>query len=489
MAPTLEESQPGQESRQFLALAKGFNALLEAAKQLTRQEQLLRSRLQSAHDEYLRFSSQLAETSTTQQAEAQELPSEQDAMGRQGENGGADTTEWVQGIEGAGYLSRLDAQAVMEASEIAKAVAERHCQQDESHKSSRCPFAKLDSGGPMEKDFTTVGTKGNLHCPFAKSNEHASAGGLATVNEESEKCGNDLDPIKAEFHPDAPPCVTGSTRSATSRCPIRYLNAHTPEEIAEFFQKHKHEIPRSHSICIQRYQKDPQNLRQLDEKYGDVVNMVKGLGVYHQPYLPSSPLPEEEQKHETEAAERVERWAEDVSNKSPNAGVPPSNIIEDDIEIRGNHFERSLRDVRVGESPSRPWGIHVPIAQETAQSVVASLPVPAAMSNWSEVKESVEPSHPIPTPLGNEGESPSGNGRCPFGHHAAKESESSQPVQPDQPFNEARPNITDTSHAGIPDSSPRSPQPRIVFNGPVIFGYSGESVALFLEKLGQLGKL
>lgn len=51
MSPALAQAQPGQDSTQLLALANGFNALLEAAKQLTRQEQFLRSRLQSAHDE------------------------------------------------------------------------------------------------------------------------------------------------------------------------------------------------------------------------------------------------------------------------------------------------------------------------------------------------------------------------------------------------------------------------------------------------------
>ncbi|WEW59876.1 hypothetical protein PRK78_005357 [Emydomyces testavorans] len=484
MSPAMMEAQPEQGSKQLLALANGFNALLEAAKQLTRQEQLLRSRLQSAHDEYLKLASQLAEASTAHQSEVPDSILKPDTD-YSSQNVAVDTTEWVRDIEKAGYITSLGAKTVMEASEMTKALMEKRCQPDEPNKSNACPFTKPCVATSMEKDFTTPGTKGTLRCPFVKPNGHESIGSRVAVNGELEKCGNDdLDPIKAEFHSDAPHCVASSTRSATARCPIRYLNDHSPEEIAEFFQKHKHKIPRSHSVCIQRYQKDPQNLRQLDEKYGDIVNMVQGLGVYHQPYLPSSP-PLDASKHpETHAAERVERWAEDVSNKSPNAdGPPPSGFVDDEAEARGNHFERSLRDVRVGESPSRPWGIHVPISQQPAQSVVASAPAPAPVSNWSNMKGSGAHSPLIPTPPGNEGGSQFVNGRCPFGYQSVKLEGSPNPVQPDRPFNEAR---TDNVQSR---SRSRSPQPRFVFNGPVIFGYSGDSVAKMLEKLGEFGKL
>ncbi|TPX22840.1 hypothetical protein DIZ76_014719 [Coccidioides immitis] len=486
------EVQPEQDSKQLLALAEGFNALLEAAKQLTRQEQLLRSRLESAHDEYLKLSSQLAEASTGQQTEASAGIPPQDITSHSNEKAAVDTGEWVRNIERAGYVNQFGAKAVIQASEIAGRVIKAHSHRDEPQRPNACPFSKSDVRMSMEKDFTTPGTKGNLRCPFAKPSDEASASGQVVVNGESERCGNDdLDPIKAELHPGVPPCAASSTRSVTARCPIRYLNAHSPEEIAEFFQKHKHEIPRSHSICIQRYQNDPQNLRRLDGKYGDIVSMVQGLGAYHQPYLPSSPPPDMEQNGETDATDRVEKWAEDVSSKSPSPGTPPFNAVADDdgdFEARGNHFERSLRDVRVGESPSRPWGIHVPISQEPAQSDVASLPAPVPASSWSNAKKSAERPQPTPTPLVDAMGSPSRNGRCPFSH-SAKQEATSNPMQPGQPLNEPRPDITQASDAAAPPPRPQSPQPRIVFNGPIIFGYSGESVALFLEKLGQFGKL
>lgn len=344
----------------------------------------------------------------------------------------------------------------------------------------------------MEKDFTTNGTKGNLHCPFATGNEQGSTSGRATIHGKSEKCGHDdLDPIKAEFHSDAPPCVAGSTRSAAGRCPIRYLDDHAPEEIAEFFQKHKHEIPRSHSICIQRYQKDPQNLRQIDEKYGDLVSMVKGLGAYHQPYLPSSPPPDAERKHETDAAERVEKWAEDVSNKSPNTDeVPHLDIVDEDTDARENHFDRSLRDVRVGESPSRPWGIHVPVTEQPPQSAILSPSAAPPVNNWPELKKSSSTSLSVFSLDDDDGKpNPPAKGRCPFGHSARIKPSTPRAAQSDRPLKEETSGLPSTPDVPLQCSRPHSPQTRIVFNGPVILGYSGESVAMFLDKLGQLGKL
>ncbi|KAK3060873.1 hypothetical protein LTR53_019968, partial [Teratosphaeriaceae sp. CCFEE 6253] len=29
-------------------------------------------------------------------------------------------------------------------------------------------------------------------------------------------------------------------------CPIRFMDQHSPEEVATYFEKHKHELPRSH---------------------------------------------------------------------------------------------------------------------------------------------------------------------------------------------------------------------------------------------------
>ena len=54
-------------------------------------------------------------------------------------------------------------------------------------------------------------------------------------------------------------------------CPIRFLDQHSPEEVATYFEKHKHELPRSHEVCVRRYQKNEEQIRKLDAKYGSPV--------------------------------------------------------------------------------------------------------------------------------------------------------------------------------------------------------------------------
>ena len=105
----------------------------------------------------------------------------------------------------------------------------------------------------MEKDFTTAnGPKGDLKCPFAA---------MAANRNDPQANGQDLrsqllaDPIVAEFHAhdlpamqaegtvaDSVPAsgsVTGSTAAAAiAKCPIRFLEHHSPEEVAEFFENH-----------------------------------------------------------------------------------------------------------------------------------------------------------------------------------------------------------------------------------------------------------
>ena len=54
----------------------------------------------------------------------------------------------------------------------------------------------------------------------------------------------------------------------------------------QYFEKHKHELPRSHEVCINRFQSNAQSIEELDRKYGDLVSMIQGLGQKHQDYLP-----------------------------------------------------------------------------------------------------------------------------------------------------------------------------------------------------------
>ena len=159
-------------------------------------------------------------------------------------------------------------------------------------------------------------------------------------------------------HDSPPPSVSGSI----SKCPIRMLDERSPEEIARFFEIHKHEIPRSHEVCVRRYQSNAQSIRQLDAKYGNLANMIQGLGMKHQPLLPSKEEEEgEAATRDARSIRKVENWANDVEEAPDDIDLHsafetnPSNT-----EHRDGHFDRPLKEIRIGESPSRPWGISVP---------------------------------------------------------------------------------------------------------------------------------
>ena len=271
----------------------------------------------------------------------------------------------------------------------------------------RCPVThKTTDQEDFEHDFTTPGKIGNLECPFAKMAQN----GLHTPNSQQ-------DPIAAEFHADTVSTTTPSA-APVGVCPIRFLDKHSPEEIAQYFENHKHEIPRSHEVCVKRYQKNEQSIRLLDAKYGNLVNMIQGLGTKHKQYLPETDK-ESTAKEDGSHDEAMEKWAEDVS-KSGIKSDPP----QDSGEERVSHFERPLREIRVGESPSRPWGISVPVDRDIPPSAKAS--------------EEVKPAPPDPGIRVNETAAHSGDGHYPT---------------------------------------------QIVFNGPVFIGYAPEDAARFLQSL------
>jgi hypothetical protein len=294
---------------------------------------------------------------------------------------------------------------------------------------ARCPVAHLvNDPEDLEEDFTTPGIEGNLGCPFAKM---AMANGLAPSAH--------TDPIAAEFHPDQVSVASPQAEARPGQCPIRFLDQHSPEEVAKYFENHKHEIPRSHEICVRRYSANETSTRQLDAKYGNLVNMIQGLGVKHKAYLPERERNEEQDKGSGRA---VEKWAEDVSEK-PAPAV--TNITLDEDEPRLSHFEKPLREVRVGESPTRPWGISVPVDKE---------PTPSALQeDDGDNKPQVQP-------------------------------ESSQAVR-DAAQHRHTPKLNgrQSQRRKFGDESGGAEQPsHIVFNGPVFFGYSAEDVAMLLQR-------
>lgn len=231
-------------------------------------------------------------------------------------------------------------------------------------------------------------------------------------------------------HASPPPSNSGSI----SKCPIRMLDECSPEEIAQFFENHKHEIPRSHEMCVRRYQSNSQAIRELDAKYGNLTNMIKGLGVKHQPLLPSK---EDDEGYDaamdTKSMQKVESWANNVDMLREGAGMPDdtkTHLLGPDD--RQGYFDRPLKEVRVGESPSRPCGI----------------PVPAAIPPLN-LAENASTS----TPKGAE-------------------------TKNRDAHDEDKARIA-TSHG---TDGPRDDKPRMLFTGPVFIGYGPEQAAVLIKE-------
>ena len=285
------------------------------------------------------------------------------------------------------------------------------------------------------------------------------------------------DPIAVEFHADTLGSPPTSVHGSAAKCPIRFLDDHSPEEIAKYFENHKHEIPRSHEICVRRYQSNSASIRQLDAKYGNLVNMIQGLGAKHQAMLPSG---EEEEKSSIlpngRSSEKIEHWAETCAD----SGLPPASeqSVDEASETRTSHFERPLQEVRLGESPTRPWGIQVPINKQAAASADAhemvsneaqSIP---AQSIPAPVQKSIPPATSIQSPA-----------RCPFRHDT--------PASPEQRTYSNRPDIpqavSEANPMDRPPASKSSSSPNVVFNGPVFFGYPALDVTEMLKVLQGIG--
>ncbi|OMP86214.1 hypothetical protein BK809_0003384 [Diplodia seriata] len=305
------------------------------------------------------------------------------------------------------------------------------------------------------------------------------------------------DPIRADFcvmePPQSPdPSVSGS---AAPVCPIRFMDDHSPEEIAKYFENHKHELPRSHEVCIKRFQSNAESIRQLDAKYGSLVNMIQGLGEKHQPMLKESPT-DEDAVIETESGGRVADWAKAVSTSAQaggDASPDPEQPLPEEEE-RQPHFDRPMKEIRVGESPSRPWGISVPAAYNKPPSVGTDGVATASPAQESSAAPPAPPAHPV-----TESRKP---GKCPFDHTklrggppvAPKGETNADPepeqrtllpdaptVQPPQPEPTNGPNIIKTGQ-----ESPHSPQ--MVFTGPVFIGYSMEQAMALLQQTNMAGK-
>ncbi|KAL9580717.1 MAG: hypothetical protein Q9212_004331 [Teloschistes hypoglaucus] len=247
---------------------------------------------------------------------------------------------------------------------------------------------------------------------------------------------NAEDPIAAEAHSNDQQSHSPSQAGSASKCPIRFLDQHSAEELAEYFKNHSHELPRSHEICVKRYQRNEDQIRQLDHKYGSLVNMIQGLGHKHQSLLHTK-AEDEQLGHEQISQEKVDGWNEKLKNGQE---TQVDGAGEDDaVDQREGHFDRPLKEIRVGESPSRPWGISVPLGASIPPSAASGQEIPRDISN--------EPDPPTPA---------SAAGQQAIG---------------------VPPKLSDTvrSNRGM------------VFTGPVFLGYPPDQIAEILQRTG-LGK-
>ena len=293
---------------------------------------------------------------------------------------------------------------------------------------AQCPFAELSHVGKIETPKVKPSAVDRPPLP-SDAQKHVTGIPHDSAQEDTHHDAH-------ENLPSPPPSISGSI----SKCPIRMLDERSPEEIARFFENHKHEIPRSHEICVRRYQSDKQTIRELDAKYGNLANMIKGLGMKHQSLLPSKEDDEENQVlMETRSMRKVENWAHNVDATSHGEDMPNDSKGQhlSGSDDRQGHFDRPFKEIRVGESPTRPWGISVPTAAQPL--------------NLGE-------SASTPTPKGKDPRSKAG----------------------DAHFDDRASHASATGHR---TDEPGDEGPRMLFTGPVLIGYGPEQAAILIREI------
>ncbi|KAK2754725.1 hypothetical protein FQN54_006858 [Arachnomyces sp. PD_36] len=500
-------AEQARQDQQVETLTRGFDALLETARSLALKEQDLQLKLKFAHDEYLQLANSLPVEPDPSIADTpRRIVPGDPAWGPQSKNPEVPTnnSEWLDDLSRQGHAEPDVVESIRKGLEAQVSLVGRLEARNGNSSSNPCLVAAKAKGmKSLERDFTTNGVQGNLHCPFAKTTD-GKGGADDLAGNKNDACGRDyLDPIKAESRQGKSSCPSVSARSSAARCPIRYLNQHSPEEVAKYFENHKHEIPRSHAVCVKRYSKDFQGARQLDAKYGSMVNMIQGLGEKHQAFLPSGGE-EEPSNPNPVPSKRVEQWAEDVNATPPSQGTDQAQDGDNHEEERKSHFDRPLREVRVGESPSRPWGISVPVPLEPALQIP-----PSTSGELAPASAGIEPPDPADH-VGNGGTHPSpanhlpetkGFGKseprgCPFSSGALKykQEDSTEDghlaVEPEPDIDtHEREDFASNEDMATPRPQgtppPSQPQPNVVFNGPVFLGYSAVEAAALIQQLGN----
>ncbi|EAQ92732.1 hypothetical protein CHGG_00967 [Chaetomium globosum CBS 148.51] len=327
----------------------------------------------------------------------------------------------------------------------------------------------------LEKDFTVEGKKGVLACPFSAlpNQDGGLLEGVERVDSLQDPAGaadhsphKSSDPIcAAMLNETADPSV-----SAPSKCPIRFLDKHSPEEIAHYVETHKHSIPRSHEVCVRRYQKNEEQIKKLDAKYGSLVSMVKDLSHLHRPMMP--PSRQDQRDSDRASTKRVEDWTQTVVAGDPEPDSDKTSVSDE----RESRFDRPMRDVRVGESPSRPWGISVPLDAGIRQREPSPKPVG-------------DPARALKEPIGPR--------KCPFDHTKMFPGAKREDVVVDAPVEAPAappkievppPNTPQPTFVNLPEvpasTEGKGDRPQVVFNisGPVFIGYPMEQAMEFMKQ-------
>ena len=382
-----------------------------------------------------------------------------------------------------------------------------------SSKDTLSPTTLTSMSVAMEQDFTVEGKKGELACPFSAKREEVVDGNGVQLLDGAHGDAGDLpphqsaDPICAAMFEETTSQTAAPASSPAAKCPIRFLDQHSPEEIAHYVETHKHEIPRSHEVCVRRYQKNEEQIRKLDAKYGNLASMIQDLSHLHQPMLPADARRRDDVDRASN--ERVEDWAHAVS---ATGVTDPDRTARDEVGDhedmdRESHFDRPLKEVRVGESPSRPWGISVPVfdmaslhGEEPQRPPVSPPPAPVRMPS------------PVDTPVAT----PAKASKCPFDHAKFAMLGGAMPSPVPKSAEEKTPLREPTV---VPDSSRHyapvkegpiamplplqlPPQPtfinqpealgsgknsssQMVFTGPVFIGYPMEQAIQFMQHFQQ----
>jgi len=212
--------------------------------------------------------------------------------------------------------------------------------------------------------------------------------------------------------------------------------------------------------------------------------MIQGLGQKHQPMLPTK-AEDDSMVVEEASNERVENWAKAVSADGVGHDEEEPVVPEDD-EDRESRFDRPLKEIRVGESPSRPWGISVPIldppeGQRPVSPPPAPVPVEHAPKQPGKCPFGHGQQEKVEADLATRQPEEKVRDKCPYPHaQKARDHYVDPPLQP-EPAIQTQPTFIQPAPGEIPRIS-GGVVPQMIFTGPVFIGYPMEQAIAFMQQ-------